>query len=86
MVRIKSALARRWAATYGRSIPVGKHTFVGWSKSLDEIPEPSSVLLDHNLRRDASPSARRRRRRRQWGDQAPIDDELPEPGPKDLKS
>jgi hypothetical protein len=55
MVAIKSALARRWAATYGRSIPVGKHTFVGWSKSLDEIPEPSSILLDHNLRKRREP-------------------------------
>jgi hypothetical protein len=86
MVAIKSALVRRWAAAYGRSIPVGKHTFVGWSRSPDEIPEPSSVVLDHNLRKDASPNARRRPGRRMRGDQAPIDDELPEPGPKDLKS
>ena len=85
MVRIKSALARRWAAAYGRSIPVGKHTFAGWSKSSDEILQPSSVLLDHNLSRDASPNARRRRRRRrQWGDRAPVDEvvDRPEPGLK----
>jgi hypothetical protein len=89
MVAIKSALARRWAAAYGRSIPVGKHTFVGWSKSLDVIPEPSSILLDHNLSRDVSLNARRRRRRRQWGDQALIDElrgsevvDPPEPGLK----
>ena len=65
---------------------MGKHTYVGLGKHLPETPQPTSVLLDHNLRKDASPNARRRRRRRQWGDQAPIDDELPEPGPKDLKS
>jgi hypothetical protein len=85
MVTIKCALTRRWAAAYGRSIPVGKHTFAGWSKSPGEIPEPTSVLLDHNLRRDVSLSARQRRRRRMRSDQALID-ELPEPGPKDLKS
>jgi hypothetical protein len=30
---------------------MGKHTYVG--KSLDEIPEPSSILLDHNLRKSS---------------------------------
>ena len=62
---------------------MGKHIYVGWSKSLDEIPEPSSVLLDHNLRKSTStkpPAAR----------DVPIDAprgsevvDHPNPGPKD---
>jgi hypothetical protein len=85
LVRIESALVRRWTATYvGGNFPVGKHIYAGSSKSLDEILHPSSVLLDHNLSRDASPNARQRRRRRQWGDQAPVDEVVdpPEPGLK----
>jgi len=65
---------------------MGKHIYVGWSKSLDEIPEPSSVLLDHNLRKSSKGLSTKPATARDVPIDAPRGSEVvdhPNPGPKD---
>jgi hypothetical protein len=44
----------RYIATIGRRVNMGKHTFEGLATSWDQIPVATSIMLDHNLRKNLS--------------------------------
>ena len=44
---------------------MGKHTQLGWSKSSDEIPQPISILMGANLRKNSEEDIAKQKPERQ---------------------
>ncbi len=40
---------------------MGKVTHLGWSSSSDEIPEPTSILLGKNLRKNSDQASKKQK-------------------------
>jgi hypothetical protein len=43
----------------GRKIKMGKPINHGWSNSSDEIPQPTSILLGRNLRKNSDEASKK---------------------------
>jgi hypothetical protein len=53
----------RKAKTIGRNRPMGNVTHHGWYKPSDEIPQPISILLGSNLRKNSEQASKPQK----WG-------------------